>query len=472
MSNYTQTTFFAPKDALLSGNPLKVIYGAAYDVEFGNLATAIATKQDQSAAASFTTLSVSGASTLAAISGTTLTLAPAPGAMAITVNYASGGGFGMNFVATSGNTITLRLGQTGVVNWNISNIGTSGTFVLDNGTSNVLTASAAGSVAILAPTSGVALFIAGAAGSNPLVINGNGNSSYVAIQRSAVASGYIGSGDAIFSGGSTTAFGFTAAAGNSLVLGANNTAFLTISTGGAVIINPPSSGNVLQLGTTGGTNAVLNLLTAGTQFTIAPDSASGANGVTFSTSFTAGGNGPIKLSPGGTLSTTFNAAGGVTVAQPSAGSALTVTGNSGGSGGTAFIVNQSGGVNAVLASFTQTGGAANAVLQLINSGIGQEWDMRMDTSSRFQIFDATNAAIFISCTPAAAVGSRQLDLGFAGGRTNISPGASGELVSTNAALTTGAGASSGTLTNAPAAGNPTKWIKINDNGTIRSVPAW
>jgi hypothetical protein len=48
----------------------------------------------------------------------------------------------------------------------------------------------------------------------------------------------------------------------------------------------------------------------------------------------------------------------------------------------------------------------------------------------------------------------------------------GELIATSAALTTGAGAAVGTLTNAPSAGNPTKWIKINDNGTIRSVPAW
>jgi len=30
----------------------------------------------------------------------------------------------------------------------------------------------------------------------------------------------------------------------------------------------------------------------------------------------------------------------------------------------------------------------------------------------------------------------------------------------------------GTLTNAPAAGNPTKWIPIDDNGTTRFIPAW
>jgi hypothetical protein len=28
------------------------------------------------------------------------------------------------------------------------------------------------------------------------------------------------------------------------------------------------------------------------------------------------------------------------------------------------------------------------------------------------------------------------------------------------------------VTNAPAAGNPTKWIAIDDNGTSRKIPAW
>lgn len=46
------------------------------------------------------------------------------------------------------------------------------------------------------------------------------------------------------------------------------------------------------------------------------------------------------------------------------------------------------------------------------------------------------------------------------------------LLSTSVALFNGAGASAGTLTNAPAAGNPTKWIQINDNGTTRHIPAW
>lgn len=46
------------------------------------------------------------------------------------------------------------------------------------------------------------------------------------------------------------------------------------------------------------------------------------------------------------------------------------------------------------------------------------------------------------------------------------------LLTTSVNLTNGAGANTGTLTNSPTTGNPTKWIPINDNGTTRYVPAW
>lgn len=46
------------------------------------------------------------------------------------------------------------------------------------------------------------------------------------------------------------------------------------------------------------------------------------------------------------------------------------------------------------------------------------------------------------------------------------------LLTSSATLTDGAGANTGTLTNAPTAGNPTKWVPIDDNGTIRYIPAW
>lgn len=50
--------------------------------------------------------------------------------------------------------------------------------------------------------------------------------------------------------------------------------------------------------------------------------------------------------------------------------------------------------------------------------------------------------------------------------------ASTTLLTTSVSLANGAAAAAGTLTNAPAAGNPTKWIPINDNGTTRYIPAW
>jgi hypothetical protein len=52
------------------------------------------------------------------------------------------------------------------------------------------------------------------------------------------------------------------------------------------------------------------------------------------------------------------------------------------------------------------------------------------------------------------------------------PGAANPVLTTTATITSGAGAGAGTLTNAPAAGDPTSWIPINDNGTTRYIPAW
>jgi hypothetical protein len=46
MSNYTQSTNFATKDALPSGDPLKIVKGAEINTEFANIAIAVATKAD------------------------------------------------------------------------------------------------------------------------------------------------------------------------------------------------------------------------------------------------------------------------------------------------------------------------------------------------------------------------------------------------------------------------------------------
>ena len=47
MSDYTKTVNFAAKDALISGDPNKVIQGTEINTEFANIATAVATKADK-----------------------------------------------------------------------------------------------------------------------------------------------------------------------------------------------------------------------------------------------------------------------------------------------------------------------------------------------------------------------------------------------------------------------------------------
>jgi len=75
MSNYTQTTNFATKDALASGNPLKVVKGTEINTEFANIATAVATKSDISSPTFTGTitipiLSYAGTTLSAAVTGT------------------------------------------------------------------------------------------------------------------------------------------------------------------------------------------------------------------------------------------------------------------------------------------------------------------------------------------------------------------------------------------------------------------
>ncbi len=61
MSNYTQITNFTAKDALASGDPLKIIKGSDVDAEFAAIATAIATKADSASPTLTGTVTITGA---------------------------------------------------------------------------------------------------------------------------------------------------------------------------------------------------------------------------------------------------------------------------------------------------------------------------------------------------------------------------------------------------------------------------
>jgi hypothetical protein len=83
-------------------------------------------------------------------------------------------------------------------------------------------------------------------------------------------------------------------------------------------------------------------------------------------------------------------------------------------------------------------------------------------------WDGTNINLVSAGTIVATISTTGMVIG--AGKLTTLGGAT--LHTTSTALTNGAGAATGTLTNAPAAGNPTKWIGINDNGTTRYVPSW
>jgi len=74
MTNYTKATNFATKDALTSGNPLKIVKGTEIDTEFNNIQTAVATKADLASPTFTGTVVIPTATiTTANISGGTIT---------------------------------------------------------------------------------------------------------------------------------------------------------------------------------------------------------------------------------------------------------------------------------------------------------------------------------------------------------------------------------------------------------------
>ena len=85
----------------------------------------------------------------------------------------------------------------------------------------------------------------------------------------------------------------------------------------------------------------------------------------------------------------------------------------------------------------------------------------------------TAAGQVIVAAETAGTGTDDIDLVLtpAGAGLVTLPGGA-TLLKTTAALTDVAGVGVGTLTNAPTAGNPTKWCQFNDNGTLRKFPTW
>lgn len=141
------------------------------------------------------------------------------------------------------------------------------------------------------------------------------------------------------------------------------------------------------------------------------------------------------------------------------------------------IATSYGGLGAFLAPSAQffllaTGETLSGASSYIRAGNSSNIDFGLNNTARWRMEASTYNFL--------AVTDNVYDIGASGANRpktlylsdNIVTGATDFMHETSAALADGAAANTGTLTNAPASGNPTKWIAINDNGTTRYIPAW
>jgi hypothetical protein len=163
MSNYVQSTNFATKDALPSGDPLKIVKGTEINTEFNNIATAVATKADTaSPTLTSPTLVTPALGTPTSGVMTNVTGLPIDGGTTGTLSVARGGtgvttstGTGNNVLSNSPTLITPALGTpSAAVLTNATGLpivaGTTGTLPVARGGTGVTTSTGTGNVVLSA----------------------------------------------------------------------------------------------------------------------------------------------------------------------------------------------------------------------------------------------------------------------------------------------------------------------------------
>lgn len=121
---------------------------------------------------------------------------------------------------------------------------------------------------------------------------------------------------------------------------------------------------------------------------------------------------------------------------------------------------QAGSAGAQNVGVTSTGYA------LISSKLIKWTDAGNDMSGTFDTGLARNAAGIVEVNSGTAGTLRDLKT------RDVFTNDATFLIRTNTALTNNAAAQTATLLNSPTAGNPSKWIGIDDNGVTRFIPAW
>ena len=136
--------------------------------------------------------------------------------------------------------------------------------------------------------------------------------------------------------------------------------------------------------------------------------------------------------------------------------------------GTASITGAVSSANAFVSTGPVTANAADRVTLDFGGGTSGRvlaWGPNNSTAGQLDL-GVLSANASVGSTSIARISSTGLAV------TGALTTSSTTLHTSSVSLTNGAAAAAGTLTNAPVAGNPTKWIPIVDNGTTRYIPCW
>jgi len=395
MSDYTKSTNFATKDNLTPGDPLKIVRGTEIDTEFNNIATAIATKTDNSAAA-ITGGSITGITDLAIADGGT-------GASTATAAI-------NNLLPSQTSNANKYLQTDGTnVSWDAVSLSTSditGTLPVANGGTGVTSSTGTGSVvlsnsptlvtpALGTPASGVATNLTGlplttgVTGTLPIANGGTGQTTANAAFNALAPSQATASGKYLKSDGTNTSW-------DALDIStADITGTLPVANGGTGVTTSTGTGNVVL-----SSSPTLVTPALGT-----PSSATltNATGLPISTGVSGLGTGVATALAVNVGSAGAPVVNGGALGTPSSGTVTNLTGtasiNINGTVGATTPTTGAFTTVAASSSVTLSGGTANGVTYLNGS--------KVLTSGSALTFDGANI-IVNATTPAYFTGTSNL----------------------------------------------------------------